>query len=184
MPGCDIFPTLRWRHNGRNGVSNHQPHNCLLNRLFRCRSTKTSKLRVTGLCAGNSPGTGEFPAQMASNSKNIFICWRHHEVFNSQTFDIVGRLYTSPWSFHYGYLSTWPSYIQRALHWYTLDKNIVTKIWCIGISRFSVHLCISCKWLLQPLEVPHGTSIHFHYADTCDGMGYFSPLAQCYNGKG
>ena len=26
----------------------------------------TSKLRVTGLCAGNSPGTREFPAQMAS----------------------------------------------------------------------------------------------------------------------
>ena len=30
---------------------------------------KTSKLSVTGLCAGNSPGTGEFPAQMASNAK-------------------------------------------------------------------------------------------------------------------
>ena len=38
---------LRWRHS----VSNHQPHNCLLNRLFGCRSKKTSKLRVTGLCA-------------------------------------------------------------------------------------------------------------------------------------
>ena len=30
---------------------------------------KTLKLRVTGLCAGNSPGTGEFPAQMASNAE-------------------------------------------------------------------------------------------------------------------
>ena len=30
---------------------------------------KTSKLRVTGLCVGNSPGTGEFPAQMASNTE-------------------------------------------------------------------------------------------------------------------
>ena len=28
---------------------------------------KTSMIRVTGLCAGNSPGTGEFPAQKASN---------------------------------------------------------------------------------------------------------------------
>ena len=52
---------LQWRHNGRNSVSNHQPHDCLPNRLFRRRSKKTSKLRVTGLCAGNSPGTGEFP---------------------------------------------------------------------------------------------------------------------------
>ena len=36
------------------------------------------KLRVTGLCAGNSPGTGEFPAQMASNAENVTISWRHH----------------------------------------------------------------------------------------------------------
>ena len=70
--------SLQWRHYGRNIVSNHQPHDCLLNRLFRRRSKKTSKLRVTGLCAGNSPGTGEFPAQIASNAENVFIWWRHH----------------------------------------------------------------------------------------------------------
>ena len=49
------FP-LHWRHNDHDGVSNHQPHHCLLNRLFSRRSRKTSKHRVTGLCAGNSPG--------------------------------------------------------------------------------------------------------------------------------
>ena len=70
--------TLQWRHNGRNSVSNHQPHYCLLNRLFRRRSKKTLKLRVTGLCAGNSPGTGDFPAQMVSNAENVSIWWRHH----------------------------------------------------------------------------------------------------------
>ena len=43
--------SLQWRHNGRDGVPNHQPHDCLLNRLFRCKSKKTSKLRVTGICA-------------------------------------------------------------------------------------------------------------------------------------
>ena len=69
---------LKWRHNGRDGVSNHQHHDCLLNRLFRRRSKKTSKLRVTGLCAENSPVTGEFPAQMASNAENVSIWWRHH----------------------------------------------------------------------------------------------------------
>ena len=71
---------LRWRHNGHGGVSNHQPHHCLLNRLFGCRSKKTSKLRVTGLCAGNSTETGEFPAQMASDAENVSIWWRHHGV--------------------------------------------------------------------------------------------------------
>ena len=80
-PQC-LWPplaTLRWRHNGCDSVSNHQLHHCLLNRLFRRRSKKTSRLRVTGLCVGNSPGTGEFPAQMASNAENVFIWWRHHD---------------------------------------------------------------------------------------------------------
>ena len=63
---------LRWRHNGHDGDSNRQPHDCLLNRLFMRRSKKTSKLRVTGLCAGNSPVTGEFPAQMASTAEIFF----------------------------------------------------------------------------------------------------------------
>ena len=71
--------TLQWRHNGRDGVSNHQPHECLLNRLSRRRSKKTSKLRVTGLCAGNSPVIGEFTTQRASNAENVFISWRHLE---------------------------------------------------------------------------------------------------------
>ena len=65
---CHIYQNIKWRHNERDGVSNHQPHDCLLNRLFRRRSKKTSKLRVTGLCAGNSPVTCEFPAQRASNA--------------------------------------------------------------------------------------------------------------------
>ena len=50
-----VLYSLRWRHNDQAGVSNHQPRGCLLNRWFRRRSKKTSKLRVTGLCAGNSP---------------------------------------------------------------------------------------------------------------------------------
>ena len=41
---------------------------------------KTSKLSVTGLCAGNSPGAGEFPAEMASYAENVSIWWRHHVV--------------------------------------------------------------------------------------------------------
>ena len=70
--------SLLWRHNERDSVSNHQRLYCLLKRLFRRRSKVTSKLRVTGLCAWNSPGTGEFPAQKASNAENVSIWWRHH----------------------------------------------------------------------------------------------------------
>ena len=79
---------LQWRDNERDGVSNHQPHECLLNHLFRRRSKKTSKLRVTGLCAGNSPGT----AQMASNTENVSIWWCHHALelfFSWWCYDMV-----------------------------------------------------------------------------------------------
>ena len=51
------------------GISNHWRLYCLPNRLFRHRSKKTSKLRVTGLCAGNSSVAGEFPAQRTSNAE-------------------------------------------------------------------------------------------------------------------
>ena len=76
--GPSFTTPLQWRHNEHDSVSNHQPHDCLLNRLFGRRSKKTSKLRVTGLCAGNSPGTGEFLAQKSSNAENVSIWWRHH----------------------------------------------------------------------------------------------------------
>ena len=64
---------LQRRHNERDGVSNHRRFDCLLNRLSRRRSKKTPKLRVTGLCEGNSPVNGEFPAQRASNVENVSI---------------------------------------------------------------------------------------------------------------
>ena len=78
---CEQCASLHWRHNGHDSVLNHQPHDCLLNPLFRRRSKKISKLRVTGLCARNSPETGEFPAQMASNAENVSIWWRHHDYY-------------------------------------------------------------------------------------------------------
>ena len=77
---CTIVITLRWRNNGRDSFSNHQPHHYLLNRLFRRWSKKTAKLHVTGLCVGNSPGTGEFLAQSSSNAENVSTWWRHHEL--------------------------------------------------------------------------------------------------------
>ena len=74
-----LVSALQWHHNEHYGVSNHQPHDRLFNRLFRRRSKRTSKLRVTGLCERNSPVTGEFPAQRASNAENVFSWWRHYD---------------------------------------------------------------------------------------------------------
>ena len=90
QPHGNSLVALQWRHDGHGSISNHHPYDCLLSRLFRCRSKKTSKLRVTGLCAGNSPGTGDIPAQMASNAENVSIWWRHHGLVPSGTLrDVV-----------------------------------------------------------------------------------------------
>ena len=83
---------LQWCHNGCDGVSNHQPHDCLLNRLFKRRSKKTPKLHVTGLCEGNSLVTGEFPIQMASNTENVSIWWHHHGLVQAVQAAIFGWL--------------------------------------------------------------------------------------------
>ena len=69
--------SLQWRYNGRNGVSNHRRLDCMLNRLFRLRSKKTSKLNATGLCEGKPPVTCGFPSQKARDAENVSIWWRH-----------------------------------------------------------------------------------------------------------
>ena len=46
---------------------------------------------VTGLCAGNSPLTGEFPAHMASNEENVSIWWRHHDTWQSLCLRLLVR---------------------------------------------------------------------------------------------
>ena len=51
---------LHWRYNDHDGVSNHQPHGCY-STVYSDADKKKSKLRVTGLCVGNSPGPVNSP---------------------------------------------------------------------------------------------------------------------------
>ena len=64
--------SLQWRHNGRNGVSNHRCVDCLLICLLRRRSKKTPKLHTNGLCEENSPVTGEFLAHWRASNAECF----------------------------------------------------------------------------------------------------------------
>ena len=105
---------LYWRHNGCDDVSNHQPHDCLLNRLFRRRSKTTSKFCVNGLCAGNSPVTGEFPVQMTRNVENVPIWWRHHGSLNATV---------NPWSHISG------EFILDGLFWILLNGRYCESIY-------------------------------------------------------
>ena len=78
---CDL--PLQWRHNEHNGVSNHQPHDRLLNRLFKTQIKENIKAPLHwplggGGGGGDSPVTGDLPAQGASNVEDVSIWWRHH----------------------------------------------------------------------------------------------------------
>ena len=96
-----LYPTLQWRHNGHDSVSIYQPHDCLLNGLFRCRSKKT-KLRATSLCDGNSPETGDSPHKgpvtrnMFPFDDDIMSALRHRAV-SSHAIDCVRYVYEAFW---------------------------------------------------------------------------------------
>ena len=78
--------SLHWRHNDHDGVSNHQPHGCLFNHLFRRTSKKTSKLRVAGLSVGNSPGPVNSPHKGPVTRKMFplddVIMWRERDAWS------------------------------------------------------------------------------------------------------
>ena len=114
-------------------VSNHQPRDCLLNPLFRRRSKKTSKLCITSLCAGNSPGTYEFPTQMASNVEIVSIWWLHHVIRKQRWHHILYQRPESP---------VW-SYLKRNLIW-TLHKSYAA----LGIVSGLVSLHHNTTWCL------------------------------------
>ena len=121
-----FLDSLQWRHSGCDGISNHQPRHCLLNRLFRRTSKITSKLRVTGLCAGNSPVTGEFPAQMASNAENVSIWWRRSRIILWQ-----GAL---------------PS-VDYIRSWHNLDVFLIKRYRGVIEERFSQHCEHSIRFI-------------------------------------
>ena len=94
--------SLQWRHNERDCSSNHRRLGCLLNRLLKCRSRKTSTLRVTGLCEGVNLWPVKFPSQRVSNAENVYIWWRHHDIghVGSAGFVIKGLICVKEWRPH------------------------------------------------------------------------------------
>ena len=81
--------TLRWRHNERDGVSNHQPHDCLLNGLFvQIKENIKQAPRHWPLC-------GEFTGNSPHKRGNVSIWWRHHEKSKSVCF--ILELILSHW---------------------------------------------------------------------------------------
>ena len=87
---------LQWRHNEHDGVSNHQPHDCLLKRLFRCRSRKHQSYASPAFVRGihqwpvNSPQKGSVTQKMFPFDDVIM--WNHsvYGVVWYHNFDFCG----------------------------------------------------------------------------------------------
>ena len=86
-PPCVFrLSTLQCGHNGRDGFSNHQPHDCLLNRLFGRRSKKTSNSALLAFVRGihrspvNSPRKWQVTLKMFPLGdvimRHIYAQWR------------------------------------------------------------------------------------------------------------
>ena len=78
--GDHPFRSLHWRHNDHDGVSNHQPHGCTQSFIQTQIKENIKAPRHWPLC-GEFNRTGEFPAQRASYTENVFI-WRRHHVMS------------------------------------------------------------------------------------------------------
>ena len=124
---------------------------CLLNCFFRRRSEKTSKLQVIGFCAGNSPVTGQFPTQRASNAENASIWWCRHVkcVWKIQnqimaTSVMEQRVICISMSFMVG--------IALLRYWELCDNSAVGlhPIWKLHISKWVVIACC----LISTIEIP------------------------------
>ena len=91
--GWKRWEASRRRHNERDGDSNHRRLDWFVNRLFRRRSKRASKLRVTGICEGNPLFAGGIPSERARNAENVSNWLRRHvslstiAVFTSKLFD-------------------------------------------------------------------------------------------------
>ena len=71
---------LQWRHNERDGVSNHQPHHCLLRRLFKAQLKENIKAPRHWTLWGEFTDDRWIPRTKDSDAENVSIWWRHHEI--------------------------------------------------------------------------------------------------------
>ena len=88
-------------------------------------------LRVTGICAGNSPGTGEFPTQRASNAENASIRWHHHVtmLFQHDQFTIESMRFMYP---------------NSSCYWY--DCRAVKLPWIFPGAPLTFNGALQCQW--------------------------------------
>ena len=141
------FRSLQWRHNECDGVPNHQPHDCLLNSLFKAQIKEHIKApRYWPLC-GNSPITGEFPAQRASNADFFF-----HLMTSSCSWDditsvsislFLGYWFILPLDPSSDEIKTWNQTFRICIIRKQIDHITLTSLDYHGVSH---HLQLDCSY--------------------------------------
>ena len=133
-----IMFALQWCHNERGGVSNH--------RRPDCRSKKTSKFRVTGLCKGNPPVTAILKKKSSLAAPEVVIMqpvtkissnWRHFRVNKLRSHTLVRHTFMLKRSLNDHTLI----YNKRSFprNWITRERSSVTRVpaycWTLLTSR-------------------------------------------------
>ena len=112
------------------------------------RSKKTSKIRVTGLCAGDSSVTGEFPTQRANHAEKVSVWWRHDD--NKKYHGSIGE-------------------VVAPLSWRSLQVRITWIVWATIQNHYAVSTCMMtsskgnisrvtgplCRDFTGPVNSPH-----------------------------
>ena len=146
--------TLQWRHNGRGGVSHHQAHDCLLNRLFRRRSKKNQSsaslafVWVIHRWPVNSPAKWPVTRKMFPFDDVSMKCWiccggRWMNTFNFWA-GLMSQLYPRNYLFSYSDLSQHWLPIKYGFHIWQIRHSFATVIsvcYCCWIENFRVVIC-------------------------------------------
>ena len=96
MDICSNLKTLQWHYNERDGISNHQPHDCFLDLLLRRRLKKNIKAPRHLPLWGEFTGDQWIPTQRASNAEIVSIWWRHLDIMPPAPPD--GRRFSVNWT--------------------------------------------------------------------------------------
>ena len=141
--------TLRWRHNGCDGVSNQRPHDCLLNVYSAADQSKHHSSASLVFVRGILPGAGEFPAQMASHAENVSLRWRHHDVSHVRgcLVTVLGKARAI------NYMATQPSSIIYFVFIITAFANVCTSSLWIMFHRNATDVTQTLKTLAKLLQV-------------------------------
>ena len=150
---CYRSNSLKWRHSERDGVSNHQHHDCLSNGLFRRKSKKTSAalVFVWGIHRWpvNSPHKGPVTRKMFPYDDVIMLWIRmtSQTLWQSSYQKMVVNVATN-----YNTESRFSSVIIENRHW-IYHRLLSCKFWSLIIIGNKYwrcgHILCLCSWTID-----------------------------------